>query len=83
VKGRDKLAVSDLNPNTVPFIDPMMEAVSTSETTVNFYQTTRRNISEHTVLIIKAASTSEMSVSFYQTAKRSIPEDSHLQHNLT
>jgi hypothetical protein len=30
----------------------MMEAVSTSETSVNFYQTTRRNIPEDSHLIV-------------------------------
>jgi hypothetical protein len=32
-----------------------MEAVSTSETPVNFYQTTRRNIPEYSLIFILAA----------------------------
>jgi hypothetical protein len=65
----------------------MMEAASTSETSVNFYQTTRCYNQEgsHQELaasiiraMMEAASTSETSVNFYQTTRRNIPEDSHL-----
>jgi hypothetical protein len=66
-----------------------MEAASTSEASVNFYQTTRRcNTLQRYLLppslgpalMMEAASTSEMSVNFYQTTRRYNPEDSHL-HN--
>jgi hypothetical protein len=53
----------------------MMEATITSETSVNFYQTTKLNIR---VLMMEAASTSETSVNFCQTTRRNIPEVSHL-----
>jgi hypothetical protein len=52
-----------------------MEAARTSETSVNFYQTTWRNIIR---AMMEAANTSETSVNFYQTTWRNIPEDSHL-----
>jgi hypothetical protein len=35
-----------LTASIIIFIDLMMEAVSTSETSVNFYETTRHNIPE-------------------------------------
>jgi hypothetical protein len=35
----------------------MMEAVSTSETSVNFYQNIRRNISEEVIFILAAVRT--------------------------
>jgi hypothetical protein len=35
----------------------MMEAASTSETSVNFYQTTRRNISGEVIFILAAVIT--------------------------
>jgi hypothetical protein len=38
---------------TASVIAPMMEAVSTSETSVSFYQTTRRNIPEGSYLPIR------------------------------
>jgi hypothetical protein len=72
----------------------MMEAVSTSETSVNLYETKRRNIPEdihlHThrrenlkshiiiALMMEAVSTSETSVNLYETKRRNIPEDIHL-----
>jgi hypothetical protein len=55
----------------------MMDAASTSETSVNFYQTTRRNI-PLIALMMEATSTIETSVNFYQTTRRNVPEDSHL-----
>jgi hypothetical protein len=54
----------------------MMEAASTSETSVNFYQTTQR-ISLIS-LMMEAASTSETLVNFYCTTRRYNPEDSRL-----
>jgi hypothetical protein len=47
----------------------MREAASTSETSVNFYQTTWRNIA----LMMEAASTSETPVNFYKTTRRNNP----------
>jgi hypothetical protein len=41
----------------------MMEAVSTSETSVNFYQATRRNIPEHSHLILAAVRTWNLALS--------------------
>jgi hypothetical protein len=68
----------------------MMEAARTSETLVNFYQTTQRynpedcHLRTHRrenllliALIIEAARTSETLVNFYQTTRRYNPEDSH------
>jgi hypothetical protein len=46
----------------------MMEAARTSETMVNFYQTT-------IALMMEAARTSETLVNFYQTTWRYNPED--------
>jgi hypothetical protein len=43
----------------------IMETVSTSETSVNFYQTTRRNIRED-IFIHVAVRTSNLTSSFYQ-----------------
>jgi hypothetical protein len=64
----------------------MMEAASTSETLVNFYQTTRRynpedsHLRAHRIaLMMEAARTSETLVNFYQTTRRYNPEDSHLR----
>jgi hypothetical protein len=55
----------------------MMKAASTSETSVNFYQTTRRNNPEDSqALMMERASTSETSVNFYQTTRRYNLEDS-------
>jgi hypothetical protein len=51
----------------------MMEAVRTSETLVNFYQTTG------IALMMEAARASETLVNFYQTTRRYNPEDSHLR----
>jgi hypothetical protein len=48
VKLSTYLIVKKLHPMTL--IALMMEAVSTHETSVRFYQTTRRNISEDTYL---------------------------------
>jgi RNase adaptor protein for sRNA GlmZ degradation len=57
----------------------MMEAARTSETLVNFYQTTRRyNPEDIRALMMEAARTSETLVNFYQTTRRYNPEDSHL-----
>jgi hypothetical protein len=50
----------------------MMSAARTSETLVNFYQTTWRIIA----LMMEAARTSEMLVNFYQTTRRYNPQDS-------
>jgi hypothetical protein len=49
----------------------MMEAESTSETSVNFFQTYHPDDG--------AASTSETSVNFYQTTRRNNVEESHLK----
>jgi hypothetical protein len=60
----------------------MMEASRTSETLVNFYQTTRRyNLARGLLmaLMMEAARTSETLVNFYQTTRRYNPEDSHLR----
>jgi hypothetical protein len=59
----------------------MMEVASTSKTSVNLYQTTRRNNpkdshDEEMTMIVKAASTSETSVNFYQTTRHNNPENS-------
>jgi hypothetical protein len=51
----------------------MMEAVSTSETSVNFYETTRRNIPEDSHLHIRRRENLK-----YHRDKDYIPEDSHL-----
>jgi hypothetical protein len=63
----------------------MMEAARTSETLVNFYQTTRRYNPEDIIramsliaLMMEAAKTSVRLVNFYQTTRRYNPEDSHL-----
>jgi hypothetical protein len=53
----------------------MMEAARTSETLVNFYQTTRLLIA----LTMEAARTSETMVNIYQITRCYNPEDSHLQ----
>jgi hypothetical protein len=53
----------------------MTEAAGTSETSVNFYQTTWRNIIR---AMMEAADTSETSVKFYQITRRNIPEDIHI-----
>jgi hypothetical protein len=67
------------------FIALMIEAASTSETSLNFYQITGRNNPEDSLLaasiidlMMEAASTSETSINFYQTTLRENPEDSHL-----
>jgi hypothetical protein len=59
------------------------EAAGISETSANFYQTTRRNNPEvyrrfrdTFCLRHQAASTSETSVKFYQATRRNNPEDS-------
>jgi hypothetical protein len=52
---------------SLPPIALMMEAVQTSETSVNSYQSTRRYNPEDSHFL-------------YQTTRRNIPEDSHL-HN--
>jgi hypothetical protein len=58
-----------------------MKAARTSETLVNFYQTTRRyNPEDRAALMMKAARTSETLVNFYQTTRRYNPEDSHRTH---
>jgi hypothetical protein len=57
----------------------MMEAVSTSEMSVTFYETTQHNIPEDRTLIalmIEAVNTSETSVNFYKTTRRNIPNES-------
>jgi hypothetical protein len=58
----------------------MMEAASTSEKSVTFYQTTRLSASiiRAIALIMEAANMSETSVTFYQTTRRNNAEDSHL-----
>jgi hypothetical protein len=58
----------------------MMVAARTSETLVNFYQTTRRYLL--IALMMVAARTSETLVNFYQTTRRYDPEDSHLQYQI-
>jgi hypothetical protein len=52
----------------------MMEAARSSETLVNFYQTTQL-----IVLMMEAARSSETLVNFYQTTQRYNPEDSHFR----
>jgi hypothetical protein len=52
----------------------MMEAARTSETLINFYQTTPL-----ITLMMEAARTSETLVNFYQITRRYNPEDSHLR----
>jgi hypothetical protein len=47
----------------------MIEAARTSETLVNFYQTTRR-YNHQGALMVEAARTSETLVNFYQTTRR-------------
>jgi hypothetical protein len=71
-----------------------MEAASTSETSINFYQTARRSNPEGShlrvkqwflspglliALMMEAARTSETLVNFYQTTRCYNPEDSNLQ----
>jgi hypothetical protein len=59
----------------------MMEAASTSETLVNFYQTTHSTTTQSSIaLMMEALSTYETSVNFYHTAWYNIPEDSHTRH---
>jgi hypothetical protein len=56
----------------------MLEIVITSETSINFYETTLRNTAEHSLiaLIMEAVNTSETSVIFDETTRRSVPDDS-------
>jgi hypothetical protein len=62
----------------------MMEAVNTSETSANFFETTRYNIAEdshlhlNTIeLMMEAVNTSEKSVKFFETTRYNIAEDCH------
>jgi hypothetical protein len=65
----------------------MMEAATTSETSVNFYQTTRRNNTEDCHLHtrrrenlksrMETVCSSETSVSTYKSTRRYNPEDKH------
>jgi hypothetical protein len=67
-----------------------LEAVSSSETSVNLYQTTRCNIPEGshlklsellsmTTLTMEAVISSETSINIYQTTRCNVPQDSHLK----
>jgi hypothetical protein len=56
----------------------MMEAARTSETLVNFYQTTRR-FNPLIALMMEAVRTSEKLVNFYQTTRRYNPEEAFLE----
>jgi hypothetical protein len=56
----------------------MMKVTSTSETSVNFYQTTRPNTQKTAIsiaLMMEAARTSETLVNFYQTTRHCNPEE--------